>query len=131
MKTGILEAIRIKRAKRGPMDRVSVTELVVGRGICGNANQGSRRQVTIIDAAVWERLMTSLDARLEPSTRRANLLVRGIDLRNSRGRILQVGACRMRIYGETKPCERMEEELAACGQRCTLGRGARSSSVAR
>ena len=35
-------------------------------------------------------------------------MVSGLALAASRGRILQVGPCRIRILGETKPCERME-----------------------
>lgn len=112
MGEGILRAIWIKRMKRGPMDAKESASLVAGRGLVGNANQGGKRQVTIIENEVWDSLMERLDGRLPPSTRRANLMVKGIRLADSRGRILRVGNCRIRIYGETRPCERMEEAMA-------------------
>lgn len=93
------------------MDPAPCAELVAGRGIVGNANQGGRRQVTVIEQEVWKRLMTSLGAALDPSTRRANLMVSGIRLKKSRGQILEIGDARLAILGETKPCERMEEAL--------------------
>jgi hypothetical protein len=45
---GRLEAIWLKRARLGPMDRVEAAILVPGRGLAGNANQGGRRQVAIL-----------------------------------------------------------------------------------
>ena len=108
---GRLEAIWIKRARLGPMDPVERVSLVAERGLEGNANQGGRRQVTIIARETWDRLMGELDASVDPSARRANLMVSGLDLEESRERILRIGACRIRIRGETRPCERMDEAL--------------------
>jgi MOSC domain-containing protein YiiM len=111
MSEGRLAAIWVKRMKRGPMDAVETARLVAGRGIVGNANQGGRRQVTIIQRERWEEFMRRCESSLSPSARRANLLVEGIDLTRSRGKILLVGGCRIRVLGETKPCERMDEAL--------------------
>ena len=108
---GRLEAIWIKRMKRGPMDPATEAHLITARGIVGNANQGGKRQVTIIEREVWERLMSELGARVPASARRANLMVSGTPLAGMRGRVLRVGDARIRIYGETKPCERMDEAL--------------------
>ena len=93
------------------MDAVAQVELVEGKGVRDSADQGRKRQVTILEKEVWDALMDRFGADLDPVTRRANLLVSGIELAETRGKTLCIGDCEIRIYGETKPCERMDEAL--------------------
>ena len=109
--SGKLEAIWLKRAHRGPMDPKPSATLVAGKGVEGSVGRSSRRQVTIIEREVWDALMRATNSDAPPSTRRANLMVSGISLADTRKRILRIGATRLEIAGETKPCERMEEAV--------------------
>jgi MOSC domain-containing protein YiiM len=109
---GRLEAIWVKRFKRGPMDPKPSARLVAGRGIEDNANQGGKRQVTIISREAWQRVAEDMGSPVDPSWRRANILVSGVELRESRGKLLVIGGVRLSIRGETRPCERMDEASA-------------------
>ena len=103
------------------MDAAVRATLVPGRGIAANADQGGRRQVTLIDLERWRELMDLLGADLETGARRANLVIDSLDLFDSRGKTLRIGNARLHVLGETRPCERMEEALpglqAAMGER--------------
>lgn len=93
------------------MDPREEVEMVPELGIRDNADQGGHRQVTVIQEEVFRELADTLGPRLDPAMRRANVMVRGVDLHESRGKILHLGECRILIRGETRPCERMDEAL--------------------
>lgn len=108
--SGRVEALWTKRMKRGPMDPAEELRVVRRTGIATNADWGGRRQITIIEKERWEAMMAALGhPLLDPSARRANVMVSGCDLGDSRHHILHVGEVRIEIVGETRPCEQMDE----------------------
>ena len=113
---GAVARLWVKRFKNGPMDPHATVTLVAGEGIVGDANHRGRRQVTLIAKEAWDAVAEELGPTVDPVMRRANVLVEGIDLEASRGRILRLGATRLEIHGEVRPCRRMEEAHAGLQQ---------------
>ncbi len=109
---GRIAALWIKRVRRRPMDPVERAAARAGAGLEGNADQGGRRQVTLLDVARWSDAEAELGAQVPFTARRANVLTEGIDYLESRGRVLALGGVRVRIRGNTRPCERMDEARA-------------------
>jgi MOSC domain-containing protein YiiM len=106
---GRVEAIWLKRAHRGPMDPVARATLVEGQGVAGSVGRSKRRQVTLIEQENWDQCMRDLESSADPKGRRANIMLSGIELARTRGRILVLGETRLAIGGELTPCERMDE----------------------
>ena len=100
------------------MKAVDEATLVEGVGIEGNADRGGYRQVTLLETGAWERATTELGVEVDPADRRANLLVRGLELRDTANRVVVIGDARIQIRGETLPCGRMDD--AAQGLRDAL-----------
>jgi MOSC domain-containing protein YiiM len=107
--SGKVEAIWVKRSWGGVMDAATEVDLVAGKGIFSDASFGRRRQVTVIEKEVFDRVRQSLPGA-EPVMRRANIMVSGVRLMGSRNRVLRLGGVRILLRGETRPCERMDEQ---------------------
>jgi MOSC domain-containing protein YiiM len=108
---GRIEAIWLKRAHRGPMDPVAEATVVAGQGLEGSVDRSRRRQVTLVAHEAWMQCLAELDGEADPARRRANILVSGLELAHTRGRVLVVGDVRLAVGGELTPCERMDEVL--------------------
>jgi MOSC domain-containing protein YiiM len=88
---------------------VPAATLVAGQGLAGSVGRSRRRQVTPLEREAWERCLNEVGACADPSKRRANILVSGLSLARTRGRVLVLGSARLAVGGELTPCERMEE----------------------
>ncbi|HET9947804.1 MAG TPA: MOSC domain-containing protein [Longimicrobiales bacterium] len=116
---GRVEAIWLKRSVGGVMDGVPEATAVAEGGLEGDASFGrSSRQVTIIEKETFDRVRARLPAA-EPVMRRANVMVSGLPLAGSTGRVLVLGEARVLVRGETRPCERMDAQCP--GLRAALG----------
>ncbi len=104
-----LQGIAVRGASRAPMREVQEASVTVTDGIVEDYRGTGLRQVTFIDAGQWRQVVGELGVDLPWHTRRANLLVGGLDLPGTVGSRLRIGDCLFEIHGETEPCERMNE----------------------
>ena len=104
-----LQGIAVRDASRAPMREVQEASVTVTDGIVEDYRGTGLRQVTFIDAGQWRQVVGELGVDLPWHTRRANLLVDGLDLPATVGSRLRIGECLFEIHGETEPCERMDE----------------------
>lgn len=104
-----LQGIAVRGASRAPMRELQEASVTVTDGIVEDYRGTGLRQVTFIDAGQWRQVVGELGVDLPWFTRRANLLVDGLDLPATVGSRLRIGDCLFEIHGETEPCERMEE----------------------
>ncbi len=107
---GKVEAIWTKPATGGVMEAAERAALVEAQGMEGDVNFGRKaRHVTVIEKEVFDRLRAELPG-VRPVMRRANIMVSGISLEHSRDKLLTLGDVKIRLRGETHPCEQMDEQ---------------------
>jgi len=91
------------------MEPAEELTIVAGEGVAGNKPQ--KRHVTLIAQERWAELMEQMGADLSPSTRRANVMLSGVDLIESTGKTIRIGAVELIVRGHTRPCHQMEAAL--------------------
>ena len=113
-----LLAIAVRRRSRGTMQELAEAEVTLDGGVGDDfRGRAGRRQVTVLSLESWQAACRELgQPELPWTTRRANLLVTGVDL--AAAGVLRIGEVELEVTGETAPCERMEE--ACPGLRAAL-----------
>lgn len=106
---GTLAKIYLRPSARTPVQSVEKTTAVPGAGLTGDHAGGGNRQVTLLDESAWQAACLQLGHELDPGSRRANLLIRGIDLKSTIGKGIRIGSCLIRVIHETRPCRLMDD----------------------
>lgn len=106
---GTIEAIAVRTEKEGPMKVVPHAEVAVAGGIAGDLDCSPHRGVTFISAEQWDETTKELNVEIPWHTRRANVLVRGLNLSETFDCTFEIGDVRIQIEGETHPCGLMDK----------------------
>jgi MOSC domain-containing protein YiiM len=95
---------------RAPLREFESSNVTVEAGIDGDARgRKLNRQVTVLFRESWDDACGALGVELPWTTRRANLLVAGVDAPQSAGGKIHIGDVTLEIMFETEPCMLMEQ----------------------
>lgn len=119
---GTLVAIARKSKPGQVMEEVNSATIDVDTGIEGDWRGTPRvggpddRQISVLSAEAWQSVCQDVGNDLPWTYRRANLLVKGLELSHTTGDRLTLGPVTLEITCETVPCERMDEQLTGLTQ---------------
>lgn len=107
--TGVVAELLLWPEKGCPEpERVAAAEAARGVGLRGDQKRGRLRQVTLLAAEAWETATAELGVDAPPARRRANVVIRGLDLAGTIGRQVRLGPVLLKVNGETDPCQMMD-----------------------
>ena len=114
MTVGKLLSIARKAKSHAQMEELERCRVTRAGGVDGDyrgrLESHRDRQVTVLSADAWQAACDELAASLPWTTRRANLLVQGVELPRQSGRRLTVGGLELEVTMETEPCSRMDQQ---------------------
>ena len=107
---GRLLGIARREKKRAEMELMEWADVTLETGVADDfRGTPGQRQVTVMSIEAWRRACADAGCDLLWQTRRANLLVEGLELCETADSVIAIGDLRLRVTGETDPCQRMEE----------------------
>ena len=108
--TGTIRAIAARPVDGAAMAELTECQVEAGRGITTENRKSGKREVTLLSREAWAVTCRELGADVPWLTRRANFLIEGLDLPACIGQEITLGSVRIRIHGETRPCQLMDDQ---------------------
>lgn len=115
---GKIIGIATREKTKARMDELSAAKVTFAHGV-GQDSRGKKqnhRQVTVMSLENWHSTCKELGQEIPWTTRRANILIEGIELKNTTGSHLRIGTTLVEITGELEPCNRMDEQFQGLTQ---------------
>ena len=126
-RTGRLDWIGLRPARREPLLGVNHVEVLADHGLVGDhrsKKSGGKRQVTLIQSEHLAAVAALLGRDVvDPALTRRNLVVSGINLLALRDSRFDIGGVVFEGAGLCEPCSRMEEVLGVGGYNAMRGHG--------
>ncbi|MEM9330295.1 MAG: MOSC domain-containing protein [Pseudomonadota bacterium] len=129
-KSGSVEWIGVRPARREPMDAVDTIDLTIN-GVVGDHYQSAgKRSITLIQYEHLAVIAAFLGLKaVNPCDLRRNLVVSGINLLGLRNRQFRIGNAILEGTGLCAPCSRMEEILGTGGYAAVRGHGGITAKI--
>lgn len=112
---GTLAGLARHAYRRAPMEVIDAAEVSVALGVAGDhrgmrkPGASGKRQVTLMERGDWEAALAQVGAAIPWWERRCNMLVDGLDLPQTPGVRLRLGAdVVLEVTRECDPCDRMD-----------------------
>ena len=113
---GKITAIALRSRPKGPMVLVEAVDCMENGGLAGDVESRPDRGITFLSSRQWGEVTSDLGKDIPWHTRRANILVEAGGMGHLIGTTIRVGAIRVRVNAETRPCalmDRLEPGLRA------------------
>lgn len=108
--SGTIAGLSVRPGRREPVELRDELNLRADSGPEGDHADRARRGLTLISEELWKRAASACGTPDLPwHTRRANVLLSGLELDATEGRRLRLGDCVLEITGECDPCGLMDE----------------------
>jgi MOSC domain-containing protein YiiM len=117
---GTVVSIHRVAVKHGPAELLTEVAVQTDYGIAGDwrSRAHTSAQLTLIEEEALEHAARTLDRPMSPGASRRQVVVRGLPLNPTVGKLLRVGELELEVVMRCDPCDRMER---------TIGPGARAA----